>query len=175
MAPAGSGDHIRVGCFDLVEKRLDIPRRTESERDARAASERDHEEDIERHNAHNAGPGRANRHADTDLTAALEDGIVEDSVESDAGEQQRDGGKEGGEGGDQAFANGLVADQIALGRGVRDAKAVVALGDELAEGVGEGERVLGVGVNDEGGEAERGGLVVDFAERDVENRRAWLA
>jgi len=51
----------------------------------------------------------------------------------------------------------------------------VALGYDLAEGVGESERVLAVGVNDEGGEAERGGLVVDFAEGDVENRRAGLA
>ncbi len=120
-------DHIRVGCFDLVEKRRDIARRAESERDARAASERDHQEDIESHNAHDAGTSRANRHADTDLAAALENGVVEDSVESDAGEEQRDGGKEGGERGDQALANGLVADQIELRGDVRDAKAVVAL------------------------------------------------
>src|ERR1700733_7682220 len=79
-------DHIRVGCFDLVEKRLDIARRAESERDARAASKRDHLEDIQRHNAYDAGTSRANRHADTDLAAALEDGVVENSVESDAGE-----------------------------------------------------------------------------------------
>ena len=102
-------DHIRVGCFDLVEERLDIARRAESERDARATSEHDHQEDIESHNAHDASTSRANRHADTDLAAALEDGVVEDSVESDAGEEQRDGGKEGGEHGDQALANGLVA------------------------------------------------------------------
>ena len=35
-------DHIRVGCFDLVEKRPDRARRAESERDARTASERNH-------------------------------------------------------------------------------------------------------------------------------------
>src|SRR5207302_6355915 len=122
-------DHIRVGCFDLVEKRLDIACRAESERDARAASERDHQEDIESHNAHDASTCRANRHADTDLAAALEDGVVEDSVKSDAGEEQRDDGKEGGEHGDQALANGLVPDQIELRGDVRDAKAVVALRD----------------------------------------------
>src|ERR1017187_1639884 len=72
-------DHIRVGCFDLVEKRLDITRRAESERDARAASERDHQENIESHNAHDASASRANRHADTDLAAALQDRVVEDS------------------------------------------------------------------------------------------------
>ena len=119
---------------------------------------------------------RANRHADPDLAAALKDGIVEDSVESDAGEEQRDGGKEGGEHGDQALANSLVADQIELRGDVRDAKAVVALRDELAEGAGEGERVLGVGVNGEGGEVdERGsGFVVDFDEGDVEDGAAGL-
>jgi hypothetical protein len=170
-------DHIRVGCFDLVEKRLDIARRAESERNARAASERDHQEDIESHNAHDASTSRANRHADTDLAAALGDGVVEDSVESDAGEEQRDGGKEGGEHGDQALANGLVADQIELRGDVRDAKAVVALRDELAEGVGEGERVLGVGVNGEGGEVYDlgGGFIVDFVEGGVEDGAAGLA
>ena len=170
-------DHIRVGCFHLVEKRLDIARRAESERDARAASERDHQEDIESHNAHDAGTSRANRHADTDLAAALEDGVVEDSVESDAGEEQRDGGKEGGEHGDQALANGLVAEQIELRGDVRDAKAVVALRDELAERAGEGERVLGIGVKDEGGEVDDlgGGFVVDFGEGDVEDGAAGLA
>src|SRR5205823_7497257 len=90
-------DHIRVGCFDLVEKRLNIARRTESERDARAASKRDHQEDVGSHNPHDASTSRANRQADTDLAAALEHGVVEHSVESYAGEEQRDGGKEGGE------------------------------------------------------------------------------
>jgi len=130
----GQGDDICVGCFDLVEKRLDIARRAESERDACAASDRDHQEDIESDNAHDAGTGRANRHADTDLAAALEYGVVEDSVESDAGEEQRDGGKEPGEGSKQALANGLVTDQIELGGDVGDAQAVVAVGDELASG-----------------------------------------
>ena len=53
----------------------------------------------------------------------------------------------------------------------------MALRDELAEGVGEGERVLGVGVKGEGGEADdrRGGLVVDFGEGDVEDGAAGLA
>lgn len=80
-------DHIRAGCFDLVEKRPDITRR--------AASERDHQEDIASHKAHDVGTSRANRHADTDLAAALEDRVVEDSVEPDVGEQPRDSGKEG--------------------------------------------------------------------------------
>ncbi len=122
-------NHIRVGCFDLVEKRLDIARRTESECDARATSERDHEEDIESDELCDASTSRANRYADTDLAAALEDGVIEDSVESDAGEEQRDGGKESGEHGDQALTNGLVTDQIELRGDVRDAKAVVALPD----------------------------------------------
>jgi len=56
-----------------------------AEREARTASERDHQENIESHEAHNSSSGRANRHADTDLAAALEDGVVEHSVESDAG------------------------------------------------------------------------------------------
>jgi hypothetical protein len=53
----------------------------------------------------------------------------------------------------------------------------VALRDELAEGGGEGERVLGGGVNGEGGEVDdtRGGFVVDFGEGDVENGAAGLA
>jgi hypothetical protein len=53
----------------------------------------------------------------------------------------------------------------------------VALRDELAEGVGEGERVLGVAVNGEGGEADGpgGGFVVDFVEGDVEDSAAGLA
>ena len=42
------------------------------------------------------GTSRANRHTDTDLAAALEDGVVEHSVEPDAGEEQRNGGKKGG-------------------------------------------------------------------------------
>src|SRR5438270_8012490 len=134
-------DHIRVGCFDLVEKRLNIARRAESERDARAASKRDHLEDTESHNTHDASTSRAYRHADTDLPAALQDRVVEDSVESDAGEEQRDGGKESREHGDQTLANGLVADKIELRGDVGNAKAVVALRNELAEGVGEGERV----------------------------------
>src|ERR1700728_898682 len=170
-------DHIRVGCFDLVGKRLNIARRDESERDARAASKRDHLEDIESHNAHDASTSRANRHADTDLAAALQDRVVEDSVESDAGEEQRDGGKESGEHGDQTLANGLVADKIELRGDVGNAQAVVALRDELAEGVGEGERVLGVGVNGEGGEVDDtgGGFGVDFVEGDVEDGAAGLA
>ncbi len=50
-------------------------------------------------------------------------------------------------------------------------------GDDLAEGVGEGERVLGVGVNDEGGEVDEpgAGFVVDFVEGDVEDGAAGLA
>ena len=80
-------DHARVGCFDLVEKRLSIARGAESERDARAASECNRQHDIMSHNAHDAGTSRAHRHADTDLAAALEDGVVEHSVESDAGEE----------------------------------------------------------------------------------------
>ena len=160
----GRSDHIRVGGFDLVEKRLDITRRAESERDACAASESDHQEDIESYNAHDAGTRRANRHADTDLAAALEDGVVEDGVEPNAGEEQRDGGKEGGEHGNQALANRLVADQIQLGGDIGDAKSVMALSNQQAEGVGECERVLSVGVNDESGEVDdtRGGLVVDL-------------
>jgi hypothetical protein len=53
----------------------------------------------------------------------------------------------------------------------------VALRDELAEGVGEGERVLGIGVNGEGGEVDDpgGGFVVDFGEGDVEDGAAGLA
>src|SRR5882757_2483626 len=170
-------DHIRVGCFDLVEKRFDITRRGESERDAHAASERGHQQDIASHNAHDASTSRANRHADTDLAAALEHGVIEHSVEPDAGEQQRDGGKEGGQHGEQALANGLVAEQIELRGDVRDAKAVVALRDELAEGAGEGERVLGVGVNGEGSEVDGlgGGFLVDFDEGDIEDGAAGLA
>jgi len=41
------------------------------------------------------------------------------------GEEQGDGGKEGGERGEQALANSLVAEQIELRGDVRDAKAVV--------------------------------------------------
>src|SRR3984957_9080765 len=169
-------DQTRVGCFDLVEKRLNIARRAESERDARAASKRDHLEDIESHNAHDASTSRANRHADTDLAAALQDRVVEDSVESDAGKEQRDGGKESGEHGDQTLANGLVADKIELRGDVGNAKAVVALRDELAEGVGEGEWVLD-GVNGEGGEVDDtgGGFGVDFVEGDVEDGAAGFA
>ena len=50
----------------------------------------------------------------------------------------------------------------------------MALRDELAERVGESERVLGIGVNGEGGEARppRGGFVVDFGEGDVEDGAA---
>jgi hypothetical protein len=170
-------DHIGVGGFDLVEERRDIACCAESERDAGAASERDHQEEIARDNAHDAGTRGANRHADTDLAAALEDGVVEDGVESDAGEQQRDGGKEGGERGDQALANGLIAKQIELRGDVRDAKAVVALRDELAERAGEGERVAGLGVNGEGGEVDDlgGGFVVDCVEGDVEDGAVGLA
>jgi hypothetical protein len=53
----------------------------------------------------------------------------------------------------------------------------VALRDELAEGVGEGERVLGVGVKDEGGKAlGRGGrFVVDSGEGDLEDGATGLA
>ncbi len=170
-------EDIRVGCSDLIEEGCNVARRTESECDTRATSERDHLEDIESDKANDAGTSRANRHADADLAAALEDGIVEDSVESDAGEEQRDGGKKGGEHGQQALANGLIADQIELGGGVGDAKTVVALRNELAKGVGEGERVLGVRVNHEGGEAfERGrGFAVDAGEGDVEDWAVCLA
>ncbi len=169
-------DHIRVGGFDLVEERRDIACCAESERDAGAASERDHEEDIARDDAHDAGTRGANRHADTDLAAALEDGVVEDGVESDAGEEQRDGGKEGGEHGDEALANGLVADEIELGGDVGDAKAVAAPGDELAEPAGEGERVAGVGVNDEGGEGfEAWGRICRQCRKRGRRRRGWWA
>ncbi|MGA8086611.1 MAG: hypothetical protein WCA10_04845 [Terracidiphilus sp.] len=60
---------------------------------------------------------------------------------------------------------------------VRDAKSVVALRDELAEEVGGGERVLGVGVNDKGGEAfdRGGGFAVDYCEGDVEDSAIGLA
>ncbi len=91
-----------------------MARGSESERDTRATSERDHQEDIESHNAHDTSTSRANRHADTDLAAALENRVVEDSVESDAGEEQCDDGKERGEHGDQTLANGLIANQIEL-------------------------------------------------------------
>ena len=55
---------------------------------------------------------------------------------------------------DHALANGLVADQIELSGDVRDAKAIVALRDDLAERLSEGEGVLGLGVNGEGGEVD---------------------
>ena len=53
----------------------------------------------------------------------------------------------------------------------------MALRDELAQGVGEGERVLGVGVNGEGREVHGlgGGFSVDFSERNVENCAVRLA
>src|SRR5438270_3201235 len=53
----------------------------------------------------------------------------------------------------------------------------MASGDELAEGVGEGERVPGVGVNDESGKVHdiRGRFGVDFGEGGVEDRTAGLA
>ena len=53
----------------------------------------------------------------------------------------------------------------------------MALGDQLAEGVGEGERVLCLGVNDEGGEVDSlgGGLVVDYVDGDVEDGAVGLA
>jgi hypothetical protein len=53
----------------------------------------------------------------------------------------------------------------------------VALRNELAKGVGEGERVLGVGVNGKRGEAHGlgGGFIVDFVKRDVEDRTVRLA
>src|SRR5579863_140004 len=169
--------HIRVSSFDLVEKRPDVARCSESKGDARAAAQRDHHEDIESHNAHDAGASRANRHADTDLAAALKNRIVEDSIESDAGKEQRDGGKEAGEHGDQALANGLVANQVELRSDVRDTKAVMAMRDELPEGVGECEGVLGVSMYNEGGEAfDRGcRFIVDSIEGDVENGAIGLA
>src|SRR6185503_2594001 len=149
----------------------------ESQRAPRAASECDDREYIERDKVHDAGTSRANRHADCDLAAALEDGVVEDSVESDASEQQCDDCKEAGEHRQQALTNGLVTDQIELGGDVRDAKAVVALRDELAEGAGEGERVLGVGVNGESGKVDSlgSGFAVDFVKGDVEDGTVGLA
>src|SRR5262249_17033677 len=64
-----------------------------------------------------------------------------------------------------------------VGGDVRDAKAFVALRDELAEGVGEGDSVLGITVNHEGGEVDDPGcgLFVDFVEGDVKDGAAGLA
>ena len=45
--------------------------------------------------------------------------------------------------------------QIELRGDIRDAQPVVPLGDELAKGVGESERVLRIDMNHEGGEAFR--------------------
>ncbi len=60
---------------------------------------------------------------------------------------------------------------------VRDAKAVVSLRDELAERVGERERILGVGVNRERSEVDdaRSGSGVDFVKGDVEDGETGLA
>ena len=127
----------------------------------RATSERDHEEDIGSHNAHDAGTGRANGHADTNLAAALQDGVVEHRIESDAGEQQCDGREESREHGDEALADRLVPEQIELRGDVRDTQAVMALRDELAKGVSEDNRVLGLGVNGEGGPVD--GLGTDLS------------
>ena len=68
-------------------------------------------------------------------------------------------------------------DGIELRRDVRDAQAVVVLRDELAERVGEGEGVLGFGVNDESGEVDgtRGGFAGDFGDGDVEDWTVRLA
>ena len=49
MAHVWQSDDVRVGCFDLVEKRLDVARRDEAERDASTTSYREHQEHIESH------------------------------------------------------------------------------------------------------------------------------
>src|SRR5581483_3656940 len=53
----------------------------------------------------------------------------------------------------------------------------MALCDELAKAFGQGERILGLGVNHEGGEVDNrgGGFAVDFVEGDVEDGAAGLA
>ena len=107
-------DHVRVSRFDLEEKRRDITCCAESEAKTRATSEGDHQENIDSDKVDDASTRRANRHADPDFPAALEYRVVKDGVESDAGKEQCDGGKEGGEHGNQSLANGLVADQLEL-------------------------------------------------------------
>jgi hypothetical protein len=69
-----------------------------------AQSPRDHQEDIENHNTCDAGASRTDRHADADLPAALEYGGGENRIEGDAGEEQRNGGKESGKRGDTSLA-----------------------------------------------------------------------
>lgn len=110
----GERDHRRVSRFYLIEERLDRACRAESECDSSASPQHDHQENIDSHNADNAGTSCANGYADADFAAALEDRVVEDGVESDAGEEQRDDRKEGGEHGDEALADGLVVDQVEL-------------------------------------------------------------
>ncbi len=53
----------------------------------------------------------------------------------------------------------------------------MALYDEPAKGVPEGERILRISVNDEGSETDSlgGGLVVDFIKRDVKDGAGGLA
>ena len=87
------------------------------------------------------------------------------------GKQQRDRRKKRREHREQALANGLVPNQIELRGDVRDTKAVMPLRDDLAERVGERQRVLPIGVNHEGGKADgpRRGFVVPFSKGNVED------
>ena len=70
----------------LVQKRPDVSYGRHAERAAREHQS----EDLHGDDVHDAAGLCADRHADADFAAPLEDGIVEHTVEADSGEQQCD-------------------------------------------------------------------------------------
>ena len=87
-----------------------------------AAPAKHHGEDVRRHAARDIGGLRADGHANADFAAALQHGVIEHTVQADAGQQQRDGGEEERQHGQQALAHGLRADQFRLRADVADAE-----------------------------------------------------
>jgi hypothetical protein len=88
-----SCDGRRVVAADAVQDRFEPAAEEHGDRRAANHSEERHHRAFEQDRSEHGAPGRAERHADTDFTGTLHHVGRDDTVQSDRGQQQANGGK----------------------------------------------------------------------------------
>ena len=79
------------------------------------------------------------------------DGVVEDAVEADGGEEQRNDGEERGERGEETLPNSLALDELVLGVDIAHAEVGTNLRNGATERGSQSEGIGGVSTDDETG------------------------
>src|SRR6185295_11434090 len=87
----GNGERREFRRIHLIEKSFDIAYGDHAQYKTSGGSAENHDEDFRSYATGDVWSLSSDRHADSDFAAPLENGVVEDAVESDAREQQRDG------------------------------------------------------------------------------------